>query len=42
MFEDREIKVILSNEADEEYEELNKIVGEEKLKVLTPPFIKLY
>ncbi len=38
MFEDKEIKVILSNEANEEYEELNKIVGEEKLKGIESSF----
>ncbi|MFH1607921.1 MAG: hypothetical protein ABIA78_02205 [archaeon] len=32
MFENKEIKVILSEEADEVYEELNEIVGEEVKK----------
>ncbi len=30
MFENKEIKVILSNEADDVYKELNQIVGKEK------------
>ena len=38
MFEDKEIKVILSDEANEEYEELNKIVGEEKGKDINSSF----
>ena len=32
MFEDKEIKVILSEEADEVYKELNELVGNEKKK----------
>lgn len=32
MFENKEIKVVLSEEADEVFQELNKIVGEEKMK----------
>lgn len=38
MFENREIKLILSEEADEVFQELNKIVGEEKLKGIDSSF----
>jgi hypothetical protein len=41
MFKDREIKVILSEEADEVFQELNSIVGEEKMKGVESSFIKL-
>ncbi len=32
MFENKEIKVVFSEEADEVFKELNKIVGEEKMR----------
>ena len=32
MFENKEIKVVLSEEADEVFQELNKIVGGERMK----------
>ena len=32
MYKNKDVKVVLSQEADEIYEELNKIVGEEKKK----------
>ena len=38
MFKDREIKVILSEEADEVFQELNKIVDEEKMKGVESSF----
>ena len=38
MFEDKEIKVILSEEADEVYDELNKIVGDETKKGIENSF----
>jgi len=39
---EREIKVLLSKEANKEFELLNRIVGKEKLKGLTPLFIRLF
>ena len=38
MFENKEIKVILSNEASEVYEELNTVVGDEKRKGIESSF----
>lgn len=38
MFENKEVKIILSDEADEEYEELNQIVGEEIKKEINSSF----
>lgn len=38
MFGDKEIKVILSEEADEEYQSLNEVVGEEKIKGVESSF----
>lgn len=38
MFENKEIRVILSNEANEVYEELNQIVGEEMTKGVESSF----
>ena len=38
MFENKEIKVILSDEADQVFQELNKIVGEEKMKGIEGSF----
>ena len=38
MFKDKEVKVKLSEEADKVYQELNKIVGEEKLKGIESSF----
>jgi len=38
MFENKEIKVILSEEADEVFQELNRIVGEEKMKGVESSF----
>lgn len=38
MFKDKEIKVILSEEADEVFQELNKVVGEEKQKGIESSF----
>tara|TARA_Y100000034_G_scaffold1610_1_gene2034 strand:+ start:947 stop:1321 length:375 start_codon:yes stop_codon:yes gene_type:complete len=38
MFENKDIKVILSEEADEEYQELNEVVGEEKKKGIESSF----
>nr|MBI4156922.1 hypothetical protein [Candidatus Woesearchaeota archaeon] len=38
MFENKEIKVILSDEADEVFRELNRIVGEEKMKGIEGSF----
>ena len=38
MFEDKEIKIILSEEANEEYENLNQIVGDEKRKNIGSSF----
>ena len=32
MYKNKEVKVVLSQEADEIYKELNRIVGEEKKK----------
>src|SRR3990167_4625058 len=38
MYRDKEVKVILSDEAEEVYEELNGIVGEEKKKGVESSF----
>lgn len=38
MFENKEIKVILSKEADEVFQELNEIVGEERIKGVESSF----
>ncbi len=38
MFKDKEVRVKLSGEADEVYQELNKLVGEEKLKNIESSF----
>jgi len=38
MFGKKDIKVILSEEANKEYEELNKIVGEERLRGINSSF----
>ena len=38
MFQGKEVSVKLSEEADEVYQELNKIVGEEKLKGIDSSF----
>jgi len=38
MFENKEIRIILSDEADEVYGELNQIVGEEKKKDIESSF----
>lgn len=38
MFRDKDVKVKLSEEADKVYQELNKIVGEEKLKGIGSSF----
>ena len=38
MFENKEIRVILSDEANDVYEELNQIVGEEKKKDIESSF----
>jgi len=38
MFENKEIKVVLSEEADEVFQELNKIVGEERMKGIESSF----
>lgn len=38
MFQGKEVSVRLSEEADEVYQELNKIVGEEKLKGIDSSF----
>ena len=38
MFENKEIKVVLSEEADEVFQELNRIVGEEKMKGVESSF----
>ncbi len=38
MFENRDVKVILAEEADEVFQELNKIVGEEKKKKIESSF----
>ena len=38
MFENKEIKVILSEEANNQYEELNQIVGQEKQKGIESSF----
>lgn len=38
MFKDKEIKVTLSEEADEVFQELNSIVGEEKMKGVKSSF----
>mgnify|MGYP001562279339 CR=1 FL=1 len=38
MYRDKEVKIILSEEAEEVYEELNKIVGEEKKKGVESSF----
>ena len=38
MFENKEIKVVLSEEADEVFQELNRIVGEEKMKGIESSF----
>ena len=38
MFRNKEIKVILSEEADEEYQSLNEVVGEEKKKGVESSF----
>ncbi len=38
MYKNKEVKVVLSDEADEVYEELNKIVGEEKGKGVESSF----
>ncbi len=38
MFENKQIKVILSEEADSEYQELNEIVGEEIKKGINSSF----
>lgn len=38
MYKNKEVKVVLSQEANEIYEELNKIVGEEKKKGIDSSF----
>lgn len=38
MYNNKEVKVILSDEADQEYEELNQIVGDEKKKGIESSF----
>ncbi|PIO07768.1 hypothetical protein COU59_02840 [Candidatus Pacearchaeota archaeon CG10_big_fil_rev_8_21_14_0_10_34_12] len=38
MFENKEIKVILSEEADQVFQELNSMVGEEKIKGIESSF----
>ncbi|MFA5992964.1 MAG: hypothetical protein WC796_04630 [Candidatus Pacearchaeota archaeon] len=40
MFRGKEVRIFLSKEANEVYEELNKIVAEEKIKKLTVHFIR--
>lgn len=42
MYKNKEVKIIFSKEANEVYEELNRIVGEEKRKELKVLFIKPY
>lgn len=42
MFKDKEVRVVLSEEANEIFEELNEIVGEEKLEKWKVLSIKLY
>jgi len=38
MFKDKEVSVILSKEADEVFQELKRLVGEEKMKGIESSF----